>query len=296
MRHSPPERAAMISQRFVKDFEPGMRTRAFIGLVRFGAFHSSGTSLSLTAGRLEIMCGRFTLKTDPKVIASQFKVSSIAILEGRIADLTSPSVSVDQVDSEIFKPNFNVAPTHQIPAIVSQGEETLLTAFAWGLVPTWAKDPTIGSRMINARSETAAEKPSFRSALVKRRCIIPADGWYEWQGTPGKKTPFYFSSLNDSVLGLAGIYESWKQPDGQLLWTAAILTQQARPDISYIHDRMPVLVTPELQNTWLTSIANPLNDVLDSAISIEIQAWQVSSAVGNVKNNSADLMTNQTLF
>jgi len=273
-----------------------MRTRAFIGLVRLGAFHSSGTSLSLTAGRLEIMCGRFTLKTDPKVIASQFKVSSIAILEGRIADLTSPSVSVDQVDSEIFKPNFNVAPTHQIPAIVSQGEETLLTAFAWGLVPTWAKDPAIGSRMINARSETAAEKPSFRSALVKRRCIVPADGWYEWQGSPGSKTPFYFSPISNSVMGFAGIYESWKTPDGQLLWSAAILTQQARPDFSYIHDRMPVLVAPELEETWLSAPASPLPDVLDAASSVEIQAWQVSSAVGNVKNNSADLTLNQTLF
>jgi putative SOS response-associated peptidase YedK len=242
------------------------------------------------------MCGRFTLKTDPKVIASQFKVSSIAVLEGRIADLTSPAKQIDQIESEPFQPNFNVAPTHQIPAIVSQGEERLLAAFTWGLVPGWAKDPTIGSRMINARSETAAEKPSFRSALVKRRCIVPADGWYEWQGSPGKKTPYYFSATNQTVLGLAGIYESWKQPDGQLLWTAAILTQEARPDFSYIHDRMPVLLTPELQDTWLNSQTSPLQEVLGSAPNVEIQAWEVSPAVGNVKNNNAELMTNQTLF
>jgi putative SOS response-associated peptidase YedK len=242
------------------------------------------------------MCGRFTLKTDPKVIASQFKVSSIAILEGCIADLTTPVKQIDQIESEPFSPNFNVAPTHQIPAIVSQTEERLLAAFTWGFVPSWAKDPTIGSRMINARSETAAEKPSFRSALVKRRCIVPADGWYEWQGSPGKKTPYYFSALNDSVLGLAGIYESWKQPDGQLLWTATILTQEARPDFSYIHDRMPVLLTPELQDTWLNSPISPLQEVLGSAPNVEIQAWEVSPAVGNVKNNNANLMTNQTLF
>jgi len=273
-----------------------MRTRAVIGLVRFGAFHRSGTSLSLTAGRLENMCGRFTLKTDPKVIASQFKVSSIAILEGRIADLTSPAIPLDQVETEVFHPNFNVAPTHQIPAIVSQDNETLLAAFLWGLVPNWAKDPTIGSRMINARSETAADKPSFRSALAKRRCIVPADGWYEWQGSPGKKTPFYFSATNDSVLGLAGIYESWKQPDGQLLWSAAILTQAASADFSFIHDRMPVLLAPELQAIWLSAPASPLNEVLDSAASVEIQAWEVPAAVGNVRNNSADLITNQTLF
>lgn len=242
------------------------------------------------------MCGRFTLKTDPKVIASQFKVSSIAVLEGRIADLTSPVFPVGQIDSELFSPNFNVAPTHQIPAIVSRGDETLLAAFAWGLVPNWAKDPAIGSRMINARSETAAEKPSFRSALGKRRCIVPADGWYEWQGSLGKKTPFYFSEVSGSVLGFAGIYESWKQPDGQLLWSAAILTQDARPDFSYIHDRMPVLLAPEMQESWLRSPSSPLNDALDAAASVEIQAWQVSPAVGNVKNNSAELTTNQTLF
>ena len=242
------------------------------------------------------MCGRFTLKTDPKVIASQFKVSSIAVLEGRIADLTSPTIPSDQIDSEIFGPNFNVAPTHQIPAVVSQGDETLLAAFTWGLVPSWAKDPTIGSRMINARSETAAEKPSFRSALVKRRCIVPADGWFEWQGSPGKKTPYYFSATSESVMGLAGIFESWKQPDGQLLWSAGILTQEARPEFSFIHDRMPVLLTPELQDVWLNSQTSPLQDALASAPNVEVQAWQVSAAVGNVKNNSADLITNQTLF
>ena len=242
------------------------------------------------------MCGRFTLKTDPKVIARQFQVSSIAILEGRIADLTSPTRLLDEIESDPFQPNFNVAPTHQIPTVVSQNEERLLAAFTWGLIPSWAKDPAIGSRMINARSETAAEKPSFRSALVKRRCIVPADGWYEWQGSPGKKTPYYFSAPNDSVLGLAGIYESWKQPDGALLWSVAILTQEARPDFSYIHDRMPVLLTPELEDSWLNSTASPLQDALASAAEVTLQAWEVSSAVGNVKNNSADLVRNQTLF
>jgi putative SOS response-associated peptidase YedK len=242
------------------------------------------------------MCGRFTLKTDPKVIASQFKVSSIAVLEGRIADLTSPTITANQVDAELFHPNYNVAPTHQIPAIVTQDDQTLMAAFTWGLVPTWAKDPAIGSRMINARSETAAEKPSFRSALVKRRCIVPADGWYEWQGSPGKKTPFYFSAVNGEVLGLAGIYESWKHPDGQLLWSAAILTQEARADFSYVHDRMPVLLTQEMQDVWISAGTSPLNDALAVAAAVDIQAWEVSSAVGNVNNNRSDLTTNQTLF
>ena len=114
------------------------------------------------------------------MIAAQFSVSELAILNGAIADLTAPMAKISSVDAIPFRPNYNVAPTHQIPAILQHDDKTTLANFQWGLVPTWSKDPAIGSRMINARSETAAEKPSFRSAIFKRRCIVPADGWYEW--------------------------------------------------------------------------------------------------------------------
>ena len=150
--------------------------------------------------------------------------------------------------------------------------------------------------MINARSETAAEKPSFRSAIVKRRCIVPADGWYEWHTNAGKKIPHYFSDPSETLLGFAGIYESWIQPDGKALWTTAILTQQARPEFAHIHDRMPVLVAPELRALWLTAGPNPLAEILEAAESTHIQEWGVTSAVGNVKNNSPELIANQALF
>ena len=153
------------------------------------------------------MCGRYTLKTDPKMIAAQFSVSELAILNGAIADLTAPTAKISSIDEIPFRPNYNVAPTHQIPAILQHDDKTTLANFQWGLVPAWSKDPAIGSRMINARSETAAEKPSFRSAIVKRRCIVPADGWYEWHTNAGKKIPHYFSDPSETLLGFAGIYE-----------------------------------------------------------------------------------------
>jgi len=230
------------------------------------------------------------------MIAAQFSVSELAILNGAIADLTAPMAGISSIDSIPFRPNYNVAPTHQIPAVLQHDDKTTLANFQWGLVPTWSKDPAIGSRMINARSETAAEKPSFRSAIVKRRCIVPADGWYEWHTNAGKKFPHYFSDPSETLLGFAGIYESWIQPDGKALWTTAILTQQARPDFAHIHDRMPVLVAPELRALWLTPGPNPLAEILEAAESTHIQEWEVTTAVGNVKNNSPELIANQALF
>jgi len=242
------------------------------------------------------MCGRYTLKTDPKIIAAQFSVSALAILDGAIADLTAPIVATDSIDTVSTRPNYNVAPTHQIPAILQHNDLPTLANFQWGLVPSWSKDPAIGSRMINARSETAAEKPSFRSAIAKHRCIVPADGWYEWHTNAGKKIPHYFSDPSESLLGFAGIYESWTRPDGSLLWTTAILTQQARSEFTHIHDRMPVLVSPEVRTLWLTAGPNPLSEILEAAKSTQIQEWEVTTAIGNVRNNSAELIANQTLF
>lgn len=245
------------------------------------------------------MCGRFTLRTDPKLIAAQFNVTALAILSDRLSDLASPIVPIalgSQLALDSITPNFNVAPTHKIPAVLAMADQNILANFSWGLVPSWAKDPAIGSRMINARSESVAEKPSFRSALKNRRCIVPADGWYEWQTLAGKKHPHYFSAVDDSLLGFAGIYESWKDPTGTTLWTVSILTQQASPEFLQIHDRMPVLVAPELTQTWLSSLYQPLAQILEaSAQSAQIQHWEVSSAVGNVRNNSADLTSNAML-
>ena len=236
------------------------------------------------------MCGRFTLKTDPKVIAAQFNVSALAFLDNRISDLSAPVMPVTQEALDSISPNFNVAPTHKIPAVLAMGEQVVIANFSWGLVPSWSKDPAIGSRMINARSESVSEKPSFRSALSHRRCIVPADGWYEWHTSAGKKYPHYFSAVDDSLLAFAGIYESWKDPRGNVLWTVSILTQQALPELAQIHDRMPVLVAPHLVELWLDTSEKPLAQILEaSAQAAKIQEWEVAAMVGNVRNNSAEL-------
>lgn len=236
------------------------------------------------------MCGRFTLKTDPKAIAAQFKVSALAVLDDRISDLSAPVIPITQTALDSIPPNFNVAPTHKIPALFASGEQLVMAIFSWGLIPSWSKDPTIGFRMINARSETVSEKPSFRSALSHRRCIVPADGWYEWRTCTGKKYLHYFSAVDDSLLGFAGIYESWKDPTGNALWTVSILTQQALPEFAQIHDRMPVLVAPHLLQLWLGATEKPLAQILEaSGQAAKIQEWEVASSVGNVRNNSAEL-------
>jgi putative SOS response-associated peptidase YedK len=243
------------------------------------------------------MCGRFTLKTDPKVIAAQFNVAALAVSAGSLSDLSSPIVPIasdSQTALDSLKPNFNVAPTHKIPAVLATADQIIMANFSWGLVPSWAKDPAIGSRMINARSETVAEKPSFRSALNHRRCIVPADGWYEWANLAGKKRPHYFSAKDLSLIGFAGIYESWMDPTGNVLWTVSILTQPAKPEFAEVHDRMPVLVATELMQVWLSAENQPLAQILETSAQVaQIQHWEVGPAVGNVRNNSADLTSKQ---
>jgi putative SOS response-associated peptidase YedK len=245
------------------------------------------------------MCGRYALKTDPRVVAADFNVAQAALAGGILSDLSHAPTPITQITSEAIQENFNVAPTHQIPVILEVESGTTMAAFSWGLVPSWSKDPSIGSRMINARSETVLEKPSFRSAMGKRRCIIPADGWFEWQKSPaGKKIPHYFSALDNTLIGFAGLYESWKRPDGEMLWSCTILTKDADPEISYVHDRMPVFVHRNLRSAWLQSGPAPLAEVLDlSCSATQLQVWEVGSAVGNVRNNGASLIEpGATLF
>lgn len=147
-------------------------------------------------------------------------------------------------------PRFNIAPTQQV-AVIADREPKRLCFMKWGLVPAWAKDPKIGSRMINARSETAAEKPSFRAAFKRRRCLIPADGYYEWTRRGKKKIPMYIQHAERDIFAFAGIWENWKQPDGTWLQTCAILTTDANKKVRPIHHRMTVIVEPEDYETWL---------------------------------------------
>ncbi len=176
------------------------------------------------------MCGRFTLAVDPEALQLAFKVLSI--------------VGCDL-------PRYNVAPSQQA-AVISNRDPQNLAFMQWGLVPSWAKHPKIGSRMINARQETAAEKPSFRAALKRRRCLIPADGFYEWLRQGKKKTPVYIHRYKRELFAFAGLWETWKKPDDTALHSFTILTTAANEKLRPIHHRMPVIIEPENYETWLS--------------------------------------------
>ena len=238
------------------------------------------------------MCGRFALKTDPKRIASQFGVDKAFVSGSHLGMFTAEAISADKLTEQMLLPSFNIAPTHQIPAIVQIDNERTLTTFQWGLIPSWAKDPSIGARMINARVETILEKPSFRSAAAKRHCIIPADGWFEWQTLgKSKKVPHYFSRTDKELLGFAGIYESWQSPDGTELWSCSVITTDADPAFSEIHDRMPLLVPAQSTELWLTQGAAAIAELRLKAVpASDLTQWEVSSAVGQVRNNNPKLI------
>lgn len=216
---------------------------------------------------------------------------------------------VDRVLAPELPANYNVAPSTSVYVIRddASGEGThreLLTA-RWGLVPTWAKDPAIGARMINARVETAAEKPAYRQAFAKRRCLVPADGYYEWytptsddapRGRAGKpvKQPFYIHRADGAPLAMAGLL-SWWRPADDADWqlTMAVLTTEATAELARIHERMPVLVPREHWQRWLdpTRAAQDVMDDLLAPVALqELTAYPVSTAVNSVRNNGAELL------
>lgn len=180
------------------------------------------------------MCGRFAQIAPETELAQQY-------------ELDPATIQVEMV------PRYNVAPTQPVAAIrLGKDKQTReLTFFRWGLVPSWAKDIKIGSRMINARSETVHEKPSFRAAFKRRRCIVPADGFYEWQKTPEGKQPMYIHAQDGKPLSLAGLWEMWHSADGSILNSCTLLTTTPNSLMAPIHNRMPVILEPEDYDTWL---------------------------------------------
>ncbi|MGV0024668.1 SOS response-associated peptidase [Phormidesmis priestleyi] len=209
------------------------------------------------------MCGRFTQSLTGEAIAEAFD----------LADLPN------------WTPRYNIAPTQFIPAILTgeSGDRTFKT-LRWGLIPSWAKDPAMGARLINARSETVTEKPSFRSAFKKRRCLIVADGFYEWQKNQGKKQPFYFRLKTGQPFGFAGLWEQWQPPEGDLWQTCTILTTDANSLLSQVHDRMPVMLHPEDYDRWLDP-QNQDTDALQSLLRPYESEAMVSYAVSPIVNS-----------
>ncbi len=178
------------------------------------------------------MCGRFTLRAPASVVAEEFAL----------------------FDLVPFEPRFNVAPTQPVAVVrrlAADEPRRELAWLRWGLIPSWATDPAIGGRMINARAETAAETPAFRTALRRRRCLVVADGFYEWQKTGRAKQPYFLRLRDDRPFGFAGLWESWEGPDHAAIESCTILTAEANELVRPIHDRMPVIVAPADYERWL---------------------------------------------
>ena len=242
------------------------------------------------------MCGRYASSRKPEDLVEEFEVDRV--------DLAAP-----------LEADYNVAPTKDVYAVFDRvskrdpeaGRVRRLASVRWGLVPSWAKDVGIGARMINARVETLADKPAFRKAFAQRRCLLPADGYYEWYPTQlttakGKpvKQPFFIRPRDGGVLALAGLYEIWRDtsvadPDapGAFVWSATVITTAAEDDLGHIHDRMPMLVEPERFSTWLDpSLTAPddLSALLVPAAPGRLEAYPVSREVNHVKNNGPALV------
>lgn len=218
------------------------------------------------------MCGRFTLISDVNNIARVFNVA--------------PSLRA--------APRYNVAPTQDIMAVMRNGESHL-EWLRWGLIPTWAKEESIGSRMINARAETLAEKPSFKRLLTSRRCLIVADGFYEWKAESGtkSKTPMYITLKNEEPFAFAGLWDSWKSPDGPVLRTCTIVTTEPNALMASIHNRMPVILSPEARDIWLDPNlhdAPMLQSLLSAYPTDEMQARPVSKLVNNPRYDNAEVL------
>lgn len=220
------------------------------------------------------MCGRFTLTTVVERLAEQFELDA---------------------DPPEIKPSYNIAPTQHIAVVAADSEgERQMRMLHWGLIPRWADDPSIGNRMINARAESVAEKNSFKSAFKRRRCLIVADGFYEWQRNQsgsGPKQPYYIRMETGTSYAFAGLWESWEGTDGQRIHSTTIITTEANEVVGEIHHRMPVILPPESYATWLnTAIQAPeeLTALLVPYPSNHMEAYPVSTHVNSPANDDPE--------
>jgi putative SOS response-associated peptidase YedK len=189
---------------------------------------------------VKYMCGRFVLVTDLKNIQKNFNIQDISCEH---------------------HPSWNIVPSQLIPAVINQNGKNRLVCFRWGLIPSWSKGPSIAEGLINARAETVDKKPSFKDAFKKRRCLIVADGFYEWKKEGNRKIPFYYYLKSGRPFGFAGLYETWMSPDKKGISTCTIITTAANELIAPVHDRMPVILTNDQEKAWLESDAADVADL-----------------------------------
>lgn len=215
------------------------------------------------------MCGRFVLKAPPSELVTRFGLDECADFGSR----------------------YNIPPGTDIPVIRQSPEgKRVLHLLRWGLVPHWAKDPSIGAKLNNARGESVVEKPSFRDAFKRRRCLVPANGFYEWKAEGKIKQPYYISPKDEQPMAMGGLWESWKTPDGSILRTVCIVTVGPNAVMEPIHDRMPVIVPPERWQDWL---AAPVEEIQSQVVPCQaevLQAWPVSRRVSKTAEDDAGLI------
>lgn len=221
------------------------------------------------------MCGRFTLFAEFDDILNRFAIEAA-------------------IEEELYNPNFNVAPSHSVLSVINDGSKNRLGFLKWGLIPPWAKDEKIGYKMINARAETLTEKPSFRNAFQKKRCIIIADSFYEWKRkNDNTKTPMRIKLKSNDLFGMAGLWERWISPEGKPLYSCTVITTNPNKLVEDIHDRMPVILKPEDEKIWLDPTNNDmkgLQHLLKPLPEELMEAYEVSGMVNSPKNNSPKLI------
>jgi len=220
------------------------------------------------------MCGRFALVTEKHILEMLFELDYSFNFE--------------------LKPRFNIAPSQQVPVVrLSSAEEKReLAQLKWGLVPFWAKDQTIGNRLINARAETAREKPAFRDAYKKRRLLVPASGFYEWKNEAGVKQPYFITTKNRELISLAGLWERWGKGTEQPLETFTILTTEPNPLVAELHNRMPVIIPPQSFTAWLDPLTgeDQLQQLLTPYPEDQLHYYSVSRQVNKPSNDFPELI------
>jgi putative SOS response-associated peptidase YedK len=214
------------------------------------------------------MCGRFAIKFDTGEAKNEFLVKRVA---------------------QAVTPNYNVAPQQNIPVVYNDGEN-VLDSFRWGLIPDWAKDETVAYKMINSRIETVADKPSFRRAFTEGRVLIPASGYFEWQKTAEGKQPYYIHVKGRDLFAFAGISAKWQSINGEIR-SCSIITTEATPFLSKIHNRMPVILDKKFEQQWINPEFEDTTELLEMLKpSPEMEAYAVSSLVNSPNNNSPEIL------
>ncbi len=208
------------------------------------------------------MCGRYTLAVELDELAERFGCPTV---------------------EPVFKARYNVAPTQVMPVVIAPGGQRALRFMRWGLVPFWAKEKSIGNRLINCRVESAAEKPSFKHSYRHRRCLVPATGYFEWQKRPAGKQPFYIRPLDHRVFAMAGLWDAWTDPEGEIIFSYTILTTEATPATFPIHDRMPYILRPDQESAWLQGQA-------PGTVEDRLEAYEISTLVNKPAHDQPEII------